>query len=480
MTAPTTTNDETGTGTSLRILTVPYIMVTDSPYNAKVDGVSDDTAAVNAALVAANANGGGEVIIPTGTCVIAGNLAFDGFNGVWLRGITQAKNTAAGGSVLKFTGTGSAAFITGSGSSGIRLSNLYIYSSNSGFTGTLINMDRGTATNDTNNFTIEDCTVGANADTSGILLALDKTIYSRVSRTAFVGGVVQIRGLLSTHYSNSIIINGECTFQNYTTAAIQDPGNSWLINGNGFEAGASGIQKAIKNTLYQDSGLTFIGNWIGDSTANSQVFVESGGNGVVVHGNLIGAVSGTSLTAIKLVGNIIGGSISGNSIATSAQTGIDFNGGVATTSNGIFVTGNTIDSATPFANITPGAYIVLKGNATSSGVLLSTESSVDGVVSTTLHTGAGNAETVATAGIGFARCSAGGSARTGWIMAVGTYDGQVVVVNNEDTTAANSITFDVVATSHVANGATTVINGLQARRFIWSAHAATPAWYEMK
>lgn len=113
------------------------------------------------------------------------------------------------------------------------------------------------------------------------------------------------------------------------------------------------------------------------------------------------------------------------------------------------------------------------------GLRISAGSSTDGAVSA-LQTAAGDGETITTAALGLARYTTNGAARIGVILQSGTYNGQVVTVINEDTTAANSIIFAAVATSHVANGVTCVINGLQGRRFVWSASAATPAWYELK
>lgn len=97
-----------------------------------------------------------------------------------------------------------------------------------------------------------------------------------------------------------------------------------------------------------------------------------------------------------------------------------------------------------------------------------------------LQTMSGNGDTILTAGRSVARCSAGGGARTSVILQSGTYNGQEITVLNEDDNALDTITFDVVAASHVANGNATVINGLQGRKFVWSASAATPAWYELK
>lgn len=67
-----------------------------------------------------------------------------------------------------------------------------------------------------------------------------------------------------------------------------------------------------------------------------------------------------------------------------------------------------------------------------------------------------------------------GGAVTGVIIAVGTVDGQTFTLTNE---GSGSITFAAVATSHVADGVTTVIPVLTARTFIWLANAVQPAWY---
>ena len=91
-----------------------------------------------------------------------------------------------------------------------------------------------------------------------------------------------------------------------------------------------------------------------------------------------------------------------------------------------------------------------------------------------LQVAAGNGETILTAGLTLARYTANGAARTGLILQAGTVAGQAIAVTNEDTTTINSITFDVAATSHVAGGTTAIINGNQARSFVWNG----ALWYE--
>lgn len=74
-------------------------VVTQPPFNAQADGVTDDTAAFQAALDAAQANGGGIVFVPGGHYRLNGNLTVAG--GVELRGIFDIPHsTSALGSVL--------------------------------------------------------------------------------------------------------------------------------------------------------------------------------------------------------------------------------------------------------------------------------------------------------------------------------------------------------------------------------------------
>jgi len=74
-------------------------VVTDAPYNAQADGVTDDTAAFQAALVAADANGGGTVFVPGGNYRLNGTLTVP--TDVELRGVFDTPNgTETKGSLL--------------------------------------------------------------------------------------------------------------------------------------------------------------------------------------------------------------------------------------------------------------------------------------------------------------------------------------------------------------------------------------------
>ncbi len=78
-------------------------VVTKSPYDAQGDGVTDDTAAFQAALAAADANGGGTVFVPGGNYRLDGNLTVP--TGVELRGIFDvAHGSRVKGSLLNIYG----------------------------------------------------------------------------------------------------------------------------------------------------------------------------------------------------------------------------------------------------------------------------------------------------------------------------------------------------------------------------------------
>jgi hypothetical protein len=84
--------------------------------------------------------------------------------------------------------------------------------------------------------------------------------------------------------------------------------------------------------------------------------------------------------------------------------------------------------------------------------------------------------TIATAGLSITRTSPAG-AITAVVLAPGTKDGQVIVVEN-DAVAANTVTFAAAGTSNVADGVSDSIAGLVAAVFVWNA--TTALWYRIK
>lgn len=98
-------------------------VVTDAPYNAKADGTTDNTTAIQAALTAAGNAGGGIVFLPPGKYKVLGNLTVPA--GVELKGSADVSSTPTGpGSIIEvYAGKGNASgtpFLRLSPNSGLR------------------------------------------------------------------------------------------------------------------------------------------------------------------------------------------------------------------------------------------------------------------------------------------------------------------------------------------------------------------------
>jgi hypothetical protein len=106
-------------------------------------------------------------------------------------------------------------------------------------------------------------------------------------------------------------------------------------------------------------------------------------------------------------------------------------------------------------------------------LVLSNQSAVVNLTSTT---------TIATAKV-ISRTSANGAAVTAMTLAAGSVNGQVVIVTNEDNTAANSITFGTTIATNLVFGATaSTIAGGSFAIFIWfaSLNSGNGAWVRQK
>lgn len=84
-----------------------------------------------------------------------------------------------------------------------------------------------------------------------------------------------------------------------------------------------------------------------------------------------------------------------------------------------------------------------------------------------------NGDTIVTAGVTQARIAPAGAV-TGLILANGTFQGQKITIINEST-GANTGTFAVAGTSHVADGVTSVLAGLRSMLLEWDT--TTSLWY---
>ena len=239
---------------------------------------------------------------------------------------------------LLYTGT-APEFISLKSASGIELRDLYIQASNSQFTGSLINADKmGTPNaNDASYVLCNNCQFTA-PHAAHALVRLNNTISSRITNCRFLGGQVGILGR-DNGYSNAIVIDN-CSFGNpagsgQAVASIKNAGEAWLIQSCTFEPLQSLAPGAYKQDLnYQALQVSFICNWIGDSTqpgtaiqvnaaglviAGNHIFLNSqpGDTGIVLNGgegvSIIGNYVQGATTSLEFAGNVFGASVQGNS-----------------------------------------------------------------------------------------------------------------------------------------------------------------------
>lgn len=214
-------------------------------------------------------------------------------------------------------------------------------------------------------------------------------------------------------------------------------------------------------------------------------FTSDGAGNVTINGAVSGGQSATT-PAIANAGTITtAGTRTARVTPASTVTGIIMQAGTVagqevTVSNNAAVGFNVQFDTDATSHVANGLNVIIPGLGSmkfvwDSVLLLWVSQSPRGIESPTAPVVAASG-TIATAGLETSRV-APSAARAAIILAVGTYPGQRVTVINESA-AANTVTFDVVANSHVADGVSSVIAGLNARTFVWDSIAGT--WFPCK
>jgi hypothetical protein len=359
----------------------PYYDVTASPFNAICDGSTDATAGIQAALTAANAAGGGNVVIPPSAngCVVTTFLSLDGYQQVTLSGLsgggyginftgTTPFNSSQKG-YLKFTGNPATAFILARGSFGVRLRNLFIQYTNAGYTGMVVDTEHNGVGNDTQNFSFIDNAAVGTASSQGAAcgVCLDKTINSTVRGNNFLYVKVGVRGLSAGgSYSNANRVEDNMFASggaSMGTAAIQNPGQGWIITGNTFEIGNSSNTVSVIDGSTASSpclGCEISGNWSGDAAATwTGTLLNQVGIDMSIHGNSWFTGSGILGTVMNIQSAATGISFFSNEIGNSA-VGFVFTG---SNQSGIHIFSNDRQTVTAWMTGTPARGDVEDANA---------------------------------------------------------------------------------------------------------------------
>ncbi len=330
-------------------------------YGAVGNGSTDDTAAVQSAIDAANTANGGTVYFPAATYQFASSLSLDTYKSVKLVGAGSPTGGAATATILRYAGTGSA-FISAHSSVGVEIHNLMILYNSGSFTGNLVDY-RNTSGSDTAFGVLADSYLGGSSSSSaGALVALDKSHTMTISGNAFGTGVVAILGEASGHYANAIHIEKN-HFVGLTTANIKNSGQAWEINNNTFEQLASGAAGAyLHDSGVTGNDVTFQNNWFGDVTSGAGgAQITWAGNNLVLDGNYLGFNNGAE--GLLLDANTNAGiSVRNNDfVSGGTSTAIDF--GSTTGNTNVAIIGNAYTSVTTkVAGTFPGGTLVQDGN----------------------------------------------------------------------------------------------------------------------
>jgi hypothetical protein len=342
-------------------------------YGATGDGTGNDAPAINTAITAANAAGGGVVFFPLGHYRCTEPIVLYGMKGITLVGV-HAKNTggSAASKIQYDNGNTDARFIDARNSGGISIDKLYIYS-NTSFAGFLVD-NRG-ITVPGSYLTITNCNIGSTLDALDTLVSLEHAQSATITNNLFEGGVYQIRGknvTVPSTWSNAHVISAN-TFITYRTAAICDAGEGWTIRDNTFENGYDAAPLAVPFCALDQtmtcSNLLFEGNWMGDGGTGQVTGLKIQGGGITIRDNYFGhayaAIAPATHEFIKVTGTVITLNVTGNTIANNVDTFIDFD---SQTVRGFIGTGNLIPQTTVgMANASLLTHYAFEGNVTATG-----------------------------------------------------------------------------------------------------------------
>lgn len=205
-----------------------------------------------------------------------------------------------------------------------------------------------------------------------------------------------------------------------------------LVNITGAVSVTKDVQSGVAGNMTVAGTQTVSGasNFSGLVTANSGLSVG-------------GSLTGVSLTAVSQLTASTGISITAGGLTITA-------GGESVTAGGITVTAGGISVTAGGVTVTGGATLdQLGGGMSPTAVAIAA------------------AGTVAT-NVRHSRVSPTAAA-TSCVLGTGTFNGQTVIVDNRNTTAANAVSFALTSTaSNILNAASTIIiSGMTTKQFVW-------------
>ena len=273
------------------------------------NGVTDDSAAVQATIDAVYAAGGGTVYFPPGFYAVATTLtSLHKSIAITFRGCGGGAQAGDQLSALLYTGTATGVnggLLSFQSSSGFEICYLAFYYNNLGFAGDLINIDGVPYNTDCQSWHIHHCTSECLAAgiTARSIIRVSKAVIGQIDHCGFSNGLNAIRlGDPAGQLVNVVLIQA-CAFTANTNAHIfigTADGESIGIRDCTFEnnPGIHGTTVAGDGGQCTVHNMNIDGNWFGD-TAGATNWISGltcANDTSTIHGNFFYDTAGTHLT----------------------------------------------------------------------------------------------------------------------------------------------------------------------------------------
>lgn len=284
------------------------VLVNVASFGAAGDGITNDAAAIQAAINAIPASGG-TLYFPPGDYICGSGWTLTDRRSIRVLGAGNPTGGATAASMIRFTQTSGSRIIDARGAVGVTFEHLWILQAGAGFTGHVIDFSHSGTALDGSMCAVSHCFMDAVASPAS-LINLAQTHTMTVERCNLVHGVCAIMGG-GAAFANQIRVQGNI-FQLQATAPIVSAqgtgGQTWTVIGNTFEPRADGAAAAIYATT-DLLGLVFVGNWTGDASASGTWISANALQGCHIGGNFFasGAKGIVCTGAVNNSGNIISG-----------------------------------------------------------------------------------------------------------------------------------------------------------------------------